>query len=109
MISDGCVYRRCGCVDPATGRQGRAAPDPPSPGGGLDAVPDRAVAADRKRPPVAMWTAQQTAQFLASIEDHRLYAAYHLIALRGLRSGEAARRLRCGHARCRRERGRRPA
>ena len=27
MISDGCVYRRCGCVDPATGRQyGRACP-----------------------------------------------------------------------------------
>ena len=43
-----------------------------------------------ERPPVAVWTAQQTAQFLASIEDHRLYAAYHLIALRGLRRGEAA-------------------
>jgi hypothetical protein len=27
MISEGCVYRRCGCVDPATGRQyGRACP-----------------------------------------------------------------------------------
>jgi integrase len=37
-----------------------------------------------------VWTAQQTAQFLRSIEDHRLYAAYHLIALRGLRRGEAA-------------------
>jgi integrase len=37
-----------------------------------------------------VWTAQQTAQFLASIEGHRLYAAYHLIALRGLRRGEAA-------------------
>ena len=43
-----------------------------------------------KRPPVAVWTAAQTAQFLASIEGHRLYAAYHLIALRGLRRGEAA-------------------
>src|SRR6516225_12086024 len=43
-----------------------------------------------ERPPVAVWTAQQTAQFLRSIEDHRLYAAYHLIALRGLRRGEAA-------------------
>ena len=43
-----------------------------------------------ERPPVAVWTAQQTAQFLASIEEHRLYAAYHLIALRGLRRGEAA-------------------
>jgi integrase len=39
---------------------------------------------------VAVWTARQTAQFLASIDGHRLYAAYHLIALRGLRRGEAA-------------------
>jgi integrase len=43
-----------------------------------------------ERPAVAVWTAQQTAQFLASIEEHRLYAVYHLIALRGLRRGEAA-------------------
>jgi integrase len=43
-----------------------------------------------ERPAVAVWTAQQTAQFLRSIEDHRLYAAYHLIALRGLHRGEAA-------------------
>ncbi len=43
-----------------------------------------------ERPPVAVWTAAQTAQFLDSIEDHRLYAAYHLIALRGLRRVEAA-------------------
>jgi integrase len=43
-----------------------------------------------ERPAVAVWTAAQTAQFLHSIEDHRLYAAYHLIALRGLRRGEAA-------------------
>jgi hypothetical protein len=42
------------------------------------------------RPPVAVWTAEQTAQFLHAIEHHRLYAAYHLIALRGLRRGEAA-------------------
>ena len=40
------------------------------------------------RPPVAVWTATQTARFLASCRDHRLYAAYHLIALRGLRRGE---------------------
>ena len=32
----------------------------------------------------------QTAHFLRCIQDHRLYAAYHLIALRGLRRGEAA-------------------
>ena len=43
-----------------------------------------------ERPAVAVWTAAQTAQFLHAIEDHRLYAAFHLIALRGLRRGEAA-------------------
>jgi integrase len=42
------------------------------------------------RPAVAVWTAAQTAEFLHSIEGHRLYAAFHLIALRGLRRGEAA-------------------
>jgi integrase len=55
-------------------------------------TPDRIEAWRRtgERPPVAVWTATQTAQFLHSIEGHRLYAAYHLIALRGLRRGEAA-------------------
>ena len=33
-----------------------------------------------ERPVVAIWTAAQTAQFLHSITDHRLYAAYHLTA-----------------------------
>jgi integrase len=42
------------------------------------------------RPPVAVWTPAQTARFLNVIRGHRLYAAYHLIALRGLRRGEAA-------------------
>ncbi len=41
------------------------------------------------RPPVAVWTPAQTAAFLNAISGHRLYAAYHLIALRGLRRGEA--------------------
>jgi integrase len=41
------------------------------------------------RPPVAVWTPTQTAMFLNAIRHHRLYAAYHLIALRGLRRGEA--------------------
>jgi integrase len=45
---------------------------------------------DGQRPPVAVWTATQTAHFLHTIREHRLYAAYHLIALRGLRRGEAA-------------------
>ena len=39
---------------------------------------------------VAVWTVTQTALFLCSIQDDRPYAAYHLIALRGLRRGEAA-------------------
>jgi integrase len=43
-----------------------------------------------ERPPVAVWTATQTAQFLHAIRGDRLYAAFHLIALRGLRRGEAA-------------------
>jgi integrase len=42
------------------------------------------------RPPVAVWLPAQTAWFLNSIRGDRLYAAYHLIALRGLRRGEAA-------------------
>ena len=55
-------------------------------------TPDRVEQWQRtgERPPVAVWTAAQTAQFLDSIRWHRLYAAYHLIALRGLRRGEAA-------------------
>jgi integrase len=39
---------------------------------------------------VAVWTVAQTAQFLSAIKNHRMYAAFHLIALRGLRRGEAA-------------------
>jgi integrase len=42
------------------------------------------------RPAVAVWTPAQTAAFLNAITGHRLHAAYHLIALRGLRRGEAA-------------------
>ncbi|MEV7926053.1 tyrosine-type recombinase/integrase [Kitasatospora sp. NPDC088779] len=43
-----------------------------------------------ERPPVAVWTPVQTAAFLAFASDHRLYALYHLYALRGLRRGEGA-------------------
>ena len=42
------------------------------------------------RPRVAVWTATQTARFLASTRENRLHAAFHLIALRGLRRAEAA-------------------
>ncbi|XVQ07260.1 site-specific integrase [Spirillospora sp. CA-255316] len=38
---------------------------------------------------MAVWTAAQTAQFLDATSSHRLYAAFHLIALRGLRRGDA--------------------
>jgi integrase len=41
------------------------------------------------RPAVAVWTPAQLAQFLASIGSHRLFAVFHLIAMRGLRRGEA--------------------
>jgi hypothetical protein len=37
-----------------------------------------------------VWTAAQTGRFLTASASHRLYAIYHLIALRGLRRGEAA-------------------
>jgi integrase len=43
-----------------------------------------------RRPAVAVWTPAQTAAFLNSARDDRLYALWHLIALRGLRRGEAA-------------------
>jgi integrase len=45
---------------------------------------------DGIRPPVAVWTATQTAQFLHQTATDWLYAVFHLIALRGLRRGEAA-------------------
>lgn len=45
---------------------------------------------DGSRPAVGVWTPAQTAAFLASVRDERLYALFHLVALRGLRRGEAA-------------------
>jgi integrase len=42
------------------------------------------------RPAVGVWTAAQTAEFLRRVRGHRLYALFHLVALRGLRRGEAA-------------------
>ena len=41
------------------------------------------------RPAVAVWTPAQLAQFLAFIRSHRLFAMFQLIAMRGLRRGEA--------------------
>ena len=45
---------------------------------------------DGWRPAVGVWTPAQTAQFLAQVRGHRLYALFHLVALRGPRRGEAA-------------------
>jgi integrase len=42
-----------------------------------------------ERPVVAVWTPAQLAQFLSAIASHPLSPAYHLIAMRGLRRGEA--------------------
>jgi integrase len=42
------------------------------------------------RPAVAVWTAVQTAAFLAAIRDEPLYACYQMLAVSGLRRGEAA-------------------
>jgi integrase len=38
---------------------------------------------------VMVWTPEQTADFLHRAQHHRLYALYYLIAMRGLRRGEA--------------------
>ncbi|MFI5496665.1 site-specific integrase [Actinoplanes sp. NPDC051859] len=45
---------------------------------------------DGARPSVAVWTPGQLAQFLDLVSDDRLYPLWWLIALRGLRRGEAA-------------------
>lgn len=42
------------------------------------------------RPKVAVWTAADTARFLIAIEQDELRPLLHLVALRGLRRGEAA-------------------
>lgn len=42
-----------------------------------------------KRPAVAVWTPAQTRRFLASIAGHPLYTAFLVMALCGLRRGEA--------------------
>ncbi len=43
-----------------------------------------------QRYPVAVWTAAHVADFLRFVDLDRLYAMWWLIALRGLRRGEAA-------------------
>ncbi|RNH94194.1 site-specific integrase [Micromonospora aurantiaca] len=41
-----------------------------------------------ERPPVAVWTADQLAEFLGTVTDDSLFAFWWLTALRGLRRGE---------------------
>lgn len=41
-----------------------------------------------QRPPVAVWTAAQTAVFLAHVRGHVLYPLFHVAALLALRRGE---------------------
>ena len=43
----------------------------------------------RNESEVTVWTPEQLGQFLDEIADHRLYALFHLIAMAGLRRGEA--------------------
>jgi len=45
---------------------------------------------DSIRPPVAVWTLRQLVTFLTGVENDRLAVLWWLIALRGLRRGEAA-------------------
>ncbi|MBG0565372.1 tyrosine-type recombinase/integrase [Actinoplanes aureus] len=45
---------------------------------------------DGTRPAVAVWTTEQVTRFLDSVADDPLYPLWWLIALRGLRRGEAA-------------------
>ncbi|WP_436888382.1 tyrosine-type recombinase/integrase [Nocardiopsis dassonvillei] len=52
---------------------------------------DQAVAEWRHggdRPAVAVWTVEQTRQFLDFVSDHPLYALFHLAVMTGLRRGE---------------------
>ena len=42
------------------------------------------------RPEVAVWTVEQTAEFITYLEGHQHYLLFHLIILLGLRRGEAA-------------------
>nr|BEK65779.1 tyrosine-type recombinase/integrase [Kitasatospora purpeofusca] len=43
----------------------------------------------KKPSPVMVWTPRQTGEFLDAVVEDRLYALWHLLALRGLRRGEA--------------------
>jgi integrase len=42
-----------------------------------------------ERPVVTVWTPAQLAEFLSSVAGHPMFAAYHIMSMRGLRRGEA--------------------
>jgi integrase len=44
---------------------------------------------ERASRPTSVWTPEELGAFLDSIADHRLYAYFHLVAVAGLRRGEA--------------------
>lgn len=41
-----------------------------------------------RRAPVTVWTSEQVAQFLSASRNDRLYPAYHLVVMSGMRRGE---------------------
>src|SRR5256885_992018 len=61
----------------------------PGPGGGVDPGPGRPLAGHRYPPAMATWTPHQLAAILHVARGDRLRALWWLIALRGLRRGEA--------------------
>ena len=89
----GSVFKRCGCRRGKAGlRLGASCPRLPEDDHGSWFFSLELPRHERtgQRPAVAVWIPTQTAQFLEYISGHWLYAAFHLIALRGLRRGEAA-------------------
>jgi integrase len=56
----------------------------------VDRRPGRRLATRRSPTVVAVWTARQLAGFFDVVREDRLFAMWWLIALRGLRRGEAA-------------------
>jgi Phage integrase family len=71
------------------GALGRTADPAPASGSGLDRHTGPGLE-HGERSSVAVWTARHLATFLDEVSDDRPYALWWLIALRGLRRGEAA-------------------
>ena len=97
--SDGAAAVLDAAVRPQRGRAGEAHPGQPGQvpeaaegtkavRGGMDEAAGQGVAADRGAARGGGETPAQLAQFLSAIASHPMFAAYHLIAMRGLRRGE---------------------